>query len=120
MAVKEATMKRFQITGGTCTLGSKEAGTLRFFAARNRGTGELRKDKEGVIVSDIIDTEKDLKKIFGKGKQFRRLHNTPTLADDLNNQTIVQLKELAEAEEIELGGATKKEDIVSRIQVAIG
>ncbi len=120
MATKEVTMKRYQITGGTYTEGNKRAGTLRFFAARNRATKELRKDSEGTIVSDIIDTEKDLHKIFGGGRQFRRLHNTPTLGDSLESKTIDQLKSLAEEEEIDLGGATKKSDILSRIQVAVG
>lgn len=111
-------MKQFRILRGSHTSGTGDHRAVTHYSARDRKNGNLRKGRDGKDRPDIINTDKDLEKLFGRDK-FQRIHNNP-LNDGLDEQTITQLKELAEAEEIELGDAHKKDDIISRIRIALG
>ncbi len=107
---------RFRITSGKHVEGTEP--NLRTYVARDQ-KGQLR---EGF--SDIIETDKPLDELFGTDK-FRRLsEETETLEPEeapspqetsdggLDEYTLAELKELAGEENIDLGGATKKVDVL--------
>lgn len=114
-------INRYRVIAGKLYLGkgrNKENPTRKpvCYAARD-AHGNQRKDSDGKDIPDVVETNKDLIKLFGRYK-FIRMH--APVEDGFKNMTVKELVEYAEGEEIELGGATKKDDILSRIRIAIG
>ena len=105
--------KRFQLLCGRHEMGKGENKVK--YRARNRRTRELF---EGF--SDEIETEKDLVDLFGPQK-FKLLPSYEPLGegnDNFDRMKVAELRELAEEEEIDLGEATKKGEIISLIRSA--
>ena len=114
---------KFRILQGSHTEGKGE--NTREYSARDRG-GKL---KEGF--SDIIETDKPLDSMFGSDK-FRKMHgeteqleeNLPqkleTKEEGLASFSLVELREYATEEEIDLQGCTKKAEVLQLIQEHLG
>lgn len=65
----------------------------------------------------VIESDRDLAKLFGANKFERVDDNTPLqtevpLLQRLQGRTIKELRDLAEEDMIDLGSATKKQDII--------
>ncbi len=78
---------------------------------------------------DIVDTDKNLAKQFNSpgcikfrkladGEQVVETEAGSTLADEYSKMTVADLKALASEEGIDLGNATKKDDIANIIRLA--
>ena len=59
---------RFKLLAGRHQSGSSKAGTLKNFSAKDRHTGLLKTDEDGNDLPDVIETNKDLSKMFGANK----------------------------------------------------
>jgi len=70
---------------------------------------------------DIIETDKDLMRLNRGFQKIEKLTEAVPISemptdDDLSRMTVVSLRELAEREEIDLGDATLKTDILETIR----
>ena len=95
-------MPKFRILRGTHTVGSKHRG---------------RKDHKKYGPGDIIELpDKDAAK--KEPQRYQRVHEAEEAAGDtLDDMTVIELKQLASDEEIEVGGLNKA-DIVQEIRLA--
>lgn len=80
------------------------------------GAAVVRTIKEGEIISGelakVAVREKWAEEI--SGKQAAK----GDASDDLHKKTVAELKEIAEQRKIDLGDATKKDDIIAAIELA--
>jgi hypothetical protein len=77
---------------------------------------------------DVVQSEKELDKRFG-ARKFQRLDVPPGFQatavapaekeDEFSGMTLAELKKFAEDEEIDLGSATRKEDVLAAIHKAV-
>lgn len=68
--------------------------------------------------SHIVESDTDLVEEFGRNKFVRLPDESLPIDDGLEKMTIVELKEWAASEEIDLGGLTKKSAILAVIRDA--
>jgi hypothetical protein len=77
---------------------------------------------------DVITSEKELDRIHGANRFLRLADSSvPVLPsapsqevdDEFSGMTVAELKKFAEEEEIDLEGATRKEEILSAIRKAV-
>ena len=74
---------------------------------------------EGFTEADqFVDSEVDLVKRFGTNKFQEVVQQYKPISDGLDSMNIGQLKELAEAEEVDLPNNARKEDIIQAIRSA--
>lgn len=103
----------------------------------DRDTRQRTTTKRMFKPGEVVESEKDLAKLFNRpgSVKFERLPDPPqaqisqsqeTVAVqrkpdvDLEAMTVRDLRELAEQEEIDLSGATTKEQIVKALRQAMG
>ena len=91
--------------------------------------GGLHDQGDGKIYTrgDTVRSEKELDRLMGSRKFLRMETNTvvvdspkPVAEDEFSGMTVAELKKFAEEEEIDLEGATKKEDLLVAIRKAVG
>ena len=68
---------RFKLLAGRHESGSRKEGTLRYYSARDRHTGLYKKGPDGKEMPDVIETDKDLARMFGQNK-FQLLPDVKT------------------------------------------
>ena len=112
-------MPIFRIRGGV--LQDKNAKIVKF---REVPEGKTDERVEGCFYAgDIVQTEKNLDELQGSARnKYERLYGMSekdfanTSEDNLESMSVAELKRLAEEEEIDLGTAMKKAEIVNTIR----
>ena len=81
-------------------------------------TGKTEQDRKIYRIGDVVESDRDLVERFGKDK-FQRVGDdaVATVVNgearaELEAMSVRDLRELAEADEVELGNATRKNEII--------
>lgn len=86
-----------------------------------RRGGHYKPGTKSYVPGDIIESDEDLtKKFVNKFREVTKHSQVKNPWDDLDGKTSKQLKALAEAEEIDLGDASTKKEILVKLKQAVG
>ncbi len=106
---------KFKLLRGSHTSGNQHNGDFKSYHARKVINSDQNLDNDA---TDIIETDKNLAKLFGSDK-FQRIYENDPNSDGLDDMNKDRLLEIAEENEIDLESGLKKQDIIEAIRSVV-